>query len=287
MKKIKMLLASIYYTIYFLLKNVFSINYKKNKNKIPIVVSLTTYSKRINTVFLTIESIFSQSLSPQKIILWLSKDEYQLIPKSLKRLQTRGLEIRICDENIRSYKKLSYASEFFDTSIIVTADDDILYPKHWLKDLYTHSLMFDNTIICHRGHDIIISKNKIESYSSFMNNKIYSDTPSFLLIPTGCSGVLYPIGSLTIEASYKNSPIFMKIAPDADDFWYKCVCLKNNMPAKRVKPVNTHFPPILTSLSDGLFHKNVRNNENDKKLLSSINYFDLYNMIINNSTQKK
>ncbi|HGN1344074.1 TPA: hypothetical protein ACKRMM_005915 [Pseudomonas aeruginosa] len=283
LSKLKMLISSIYYTFLFSIRNIFLIRTRKNNSitkKHPIIVTLTTYPKRINTVFLTIESIFSQTVSPEKVILWLYKEDKTLIPNSLKRLQKRGLEIHFCDEDLRSYKKLSYTNNFFNTHSIVTADDDILYPKNWLEELYNESLKYPNTVICHRGHDISISNNEIESYSTFMKNKTYSTNPSSLLIPTGCSGILYPIGSLSIDASYKNSHIFMQLAPDADDFWYKFVCLKNGFLAKRVHSENKHFPPIISSLKDGLFHNNVRNNQNDKKLLSTINYFELYDFII-------
>ncbi|HHH3491464.1 TPA: hypothetical protein ACPZBY_000124, partial [Proteus mirabilis] len=277
------LILSIYYTFLFSIRNIFLIKKKRNNSitkKYPIIVTLTTYPKRINTVFLTIESILSQTISPEKIILWLYKKDKPLIPNSLKRLQKRGLEIHFCDEDLRSYKKLSYTNDFFNTHNIVTADDDILYPKFWLEELYNESLKYPNIVICHRGHDISVSNNKIDSYSTFMKNNTYSTIPSSLLIPTGCSGILYPVGSLSIDASYKYSDIFMQLAPDADDFWYKFVCLKNGFLAKRVHPENKHFPPIISSLKDGLFHKNVRNNQNDKKLLSTINHFGLYNFII-------
>ena len=46
-----------------------------------------------------------------------------------------GLEIRFV-KDIGSYTKAIYAFKEFSESIIVTADDDIFYPKDWLKKLY-------------------------------------------------------------------------------------------------------------------------------------------------------
>src|ERR1700683_4292999 len=58
------------------------------------VLSLTTYGRRIDTVYLTIESIANGSLLPSRLILWVD-DEVALEnrPRSLRRLQERGLEI--------------------------------------------------------------------------------------------------------------------------------------------------------------------------------------------------
>lgn len=273
----KMIMAtqSICQTIKFYVLNLIS---RRNLNGADeeIVVSLTTYSKRVGTVFITIESIFAQSYPPGRVILWLSEEEHLEIPASLVRLKSRGLDIRFCSGNLRSYKKASYANEYFNSHIIITADDDIIYPSNWLNGLVSEFKNNMNCVICYRGHDIIINNGVIESYSSFLDQKKWSSTPSKLLIPTGCSGVLYPPGSLSELASSQNSKLFMTLAPDADDLWYKCVALSNGFYSKRVAPNNIHFPPILTSLGDGLFHKNVHGHENDIKLKACIKFFGLF-----------
>ena len=57
--------------------------------KIKIIVSLTSHSTRIHNVDLTIKTLFRQSKSADKIILNLSKNEFNdnNIPKSLMKLQ--------------------------------------------------------------------------------------------------------------------------------------------------------------------------------------------------------
>ncbi len=56
-----------------------------------IIVSLTTYGKRINTVHLTIKTLLNQTYTFDKIILWLAEDEFTLdtIPQELKELQKK------------------------------------------------------------------------------------------------------------------------------------------------------------------------------------------------------
>ena len=43
------------------------------KRKENIIVSLTSYPKRIGTVWLTIETLLRQSVKPDEIILWLAQ----------------------------------------------------------------------------------------------------------------------------------------------------------------------------------------------------------------------
>ncbi len=120
-----------------------------------VVVSLTTFHKRINTVYLTIESIFDQSLKPSKVILVLSKEEIDenTLPKSLLKLQKRGLDIKFVDYNLRSYKKLIYT--YNNENSIITIDDDVFYPSWLIERLVKESLRHSNTVICTRGHFLI------------------------------------------------------------------------------------------------------------------------------------
>ena len=62
-------------------------------NNIGLTISLTTFGKRIQDVFLAIESIGFQSLKAGRVVLWLAEDEFQdsRLPLSLNRLVKRGL----------------------------------------------------------------------------------------------------------------------------------------------------------------------------------------------------
>ena len=57
------------------------------------------------------------------------------MPKELKELMKRGLEIRFC-KDIGPHGKLIYALKEFPDAIVVTADDDMIYPKDWLEKLF-------------------------------------------------------------------------------------------------------------------------------------------------------
>ena len=68
---------------------IFKIEPPKHDDNNNIVVSLTSYGRRVTkTVPYVLYDLLFQSLKPSRIVLWLSKDEftYETIPCSLKRL---------------------------------------------------------------------------------------------------------------------------------------------------------------------------------------------------------
>ncbi|MBI4652507.1 glycosyltransferase family 2 protein, partial [Candidatus Desantisbacteria bacterium] len=135
-------------------------------SKRNIIISLTSHPKRFKQNYIAIESLLSQSLKPNKIILWLAEDEasFDEVSEELKRAQKRGLEIAFCRQSLRSYNKLIHTLKIYGDSIIVTADDDIMYPDYWLKELYETYLENSDCIICYRGLEIKYSQNAFEKY---------------------------------------------------------------------------------------------------------------------------
>ena len=79
-----------------------------------------------------------QTIKPNKIILWLDQtayNTYESIPIALHRQEARGLEIRLC-EDIKSYTKLVPALINFPNAVIISVDDDIIYPIDFVERLY-------------------------------------------------------------------------------------------------------------------------------------------------------
>ena len=100
-----------------------------------IIVSLTTYGKRLYDVHLAIESIMEQTMKANRILLWLDEGYInQRLPKTLELLKKRGLEIRYC-KDLRSYKKLIPALKEFPNDAIITIDDVLIYEFDLLERL--------------------------------------------------------------------------------------------------------------------------------------------------------
>ena len=99
-----------------------------------LVVSLTSYPPRFGTLALTLRSLLCQTVRPDHLILWIAPADFALLPQSVRRLQARGLTIRLA-EDIKSYKKIIPALDQFPDAFIVTADDDLFYWQSWLEEL--------------------------------------------------------------------------------------------------------------------------------------------------------
>ena len=131
------------YRFFKLLVNIlFPVFYRKlpqkgTNNKSEIIVSLTSFPERINTVWMTITSLLLQTHKPCKIILWLSKEQFEntILPQKLVQLKKYGLEIKWCDD-LKPHKKYFYCMQEYSDKCIVIADDDVFYPKNHLKILW-------------------------------------------------------------------------------------------------------------------------------------------------------
>lgn len=98
---------------------------------IPVIVSLTTYKHRIKDIMPTIKSLQEQSRRPDKIVVYIAYEDENLITEKLRNAEL--VEIRLCEDTL-SHKKFNGIFDFPDC-YVVTADDDLIYFKDWLKVL--------------------------------------------------------------------------------------------------------------------------------------------------------
>lgn len=262
-KIIKEDMAVFYYTERNLLSNSSITDENSTDN---IIVSLTSYNKRIFDVYLVIESLALQTIKAKRIILWLDKNEFSIdsIPRTLKNQMKRGLEIKFC-ENYKSYKKIIPSLKLglnLDSNII-TVDDDIIYPHDFIENLIIEKNKYPNTIIGYRCHKITFNKNQsaIKPYPEW-DSCTNDNIPSKNIFPTGVGGVLYPENCFHSECT--NSEVFMKLAPHADDVWLKIMSLMNNIKSKKID-INYDFENKFISLESnqdiGLFNINCDSND--------------------------
>jgi len=246
-----------------------------------IIVSLTTYSRRLYDVYLAIESIMQQTLKPNKIILWLS-DEFKQndIPLTLQKQQNRGLEIRYC-KDIGPYTKLIPALMDFPSAAIITIDDDCLYYFDLIENLVNSYKKNPNLISCARMHQMkLINNNTFEKYEKWLMKCEFFDI-SPLNFPTGVGGVLYPPHCFNEEIFNEN--IFMNICKYADDVWFKAMALLNNVSSKKIYTHNKNGEDYFLNknIQDiGLFKMNIYKGMNDIQLKSTFDKYNLYEKLI-------
>lgn len=241
-----------------------------------LIVTLTTYGNRINQVYLTIESIASQSWKPNKIILWLDENEFSNdnLPLSLVKLQNRGLIIRFY-ENIRSYKKIIPALKFYPNDTLITIDDDIIYAKDMIENLVLDSLKYPKQIIGYRAHKITFKNSNVNKYKDwdFECSSFYLDRNTFL---TTGAGTLFPPKLFNEEIM--NEQVFMKICPYADDIWIYLMAVNSNINCRKVRDSREYWDRFLimnNAQDNGLYVKNIESGQNDVQFSKVQSYYNI------------
>ena len=122
---------------------------KADNRKHRVIVSLTTTSERIKYIAPMLHSLYQQSMVPNEICLWISKEPFlhdkgispEEIPDKLQELANlKKSQFKIqYTENTAGYRKLLPVLEKYknrEDVVIITADDDVIYPERWLENLY-------------------------------------------------------------------------------------------------------------------------------------------------------
>lgn len=235
--------------------------------KDTIIVSLTSFPARINSVWMTVASILNQSYENLHIILWLSEKQFNggdSIPKQLIDLIKNGFEIRFVDDDLRPHKKYFYVMQEFPDNDVITVDDDIIYHPDLIQTLVNAHIKHPNCVICNRGTSIDRG-----NYSSWKTVKAI-DEERVDILPTGIGGVYYP------SHTFDNTPIFDKEAIkhtclNGDDLWLNFMTRLNGHKVVYTG-FNTGLVTILSSQSSALCNDNIKENHNDLQIKNITNW---------------
>ncbi len=257
-------LASATYEVAMRLSNRFS--RKRATTAGGPVVSLTSYGERLEKVFLTLESIANGVQRPSRLILWIS-DEGVLdnLPSTLKRLQSRGVELKATPDlgPHKKYYPLVH-SENDLSDVLVTADDDVYYHRRWLSTLIVAHERFPADVIALRAREIKIQKNGLFApYDEWALAP--AGAASMRVFPTGVGGVLYPPAVVAEIRSAGDA--FTQVAPRADDVWLHMLTIRSGNMARCVASPSTHeLVPVRGSGTQGLWEENVTSSGNDVQI---------------------
>lgn len=247
----------------------------QNKRDTEIICSLTTFPARIDQVWVAIECLFRQSVLPDRIILWLSKEQFPdlKLPESLMSQQKRGLEIKLVEDDIKAHKKYHYALKRFPNAIICTFDDDLYYDKDIVKNLLTMHKSFPDKVITNRAHKITFDENgKILPYKMWKHNVVDSE-PSMNLFVTGGYGTIYRTHLFADELFEVET--LKRLSFLADDVWLKGMSALKGVEVVTNKTYGKDPIPILSSQHEKLVTSNVLSGGNDEQFNSVIKHFNL------------
>lgn len=209
---------------------------------LPVVVSLTSIPSRLPYVDLPVRSVLDQSRPPELVVLWLHRSLAETIPSTLAELVGPRFEIRYV-EGTSSHRKLVHALDAFPDRAIVTCDDDVMYDRAWLAELWADHEAHPCDVIAHEGRAL--------AYTADGATKPYAEWrwetrpgvayPGF--VPVGYGGALYPPGVLSAEVT--DAALYLALSPTADDLWFKMMSLHAGTMSRRTsRPVPKPLPVI-------------------------------------------
>ena len=235
-----------------------------------VVISLTSIPSRISTLHLTIKSLLNQNVTFEKIVLWLHQDLENDLPRALQKLHGERFDIHYCPTT-EPHRKLVETLKIFPDRIIVTCDDDMMYPKDWLSRLLESWQQAPNSIIAHMCRKVRIVNGEIMPYRTWRGEARGESTIRTLAL--GWGGVLFPPGSLDDRVLDRDS--YMRLSPYADDLWFKAMAMLKGTSVRRSRNPDPGPLPIIGSQNISLRDKNIDEDHNRVQLLDLVKEFDL------------
>lgn len=182
----------------------------------PLVVSLTSYPTRFDTLHLTLRCLLGQSTACDRILLWISQDDSGEVPGKVRQLEDERLSIVYCDD-LRAYKKIIPTLRHYPDCYIVTADDDAFYRSNWLEGLVAVARQNPADVVAHTVRRITLNSDEFPAPYASWAFVDQDHEASRLNFPTGVGGVLYPPGAFHQDVFRRD--LFESLAPTNDDIW--------------------------------------------------------------------
>lgn len=172
-----------------------------------IVVTMTSWVKRIGNVKEVVESVMDNTLKPDRLYLNLSKTEFEGIDLPEDLVEYFNSDDRLIlnwveGENTKSMKKVFPILEYLDDDdIIINIDDDALLPKSFIESRYNEFKIKNAPITsCNNprfhiidksleiwscGAGSLFQKKMLNEYERFMNDELihtYHDDKCYSII---------------------------------------------------------------------------------------------------------
>ena len=229
--------------------------------RMKLIVSIASYEKRFSTLHLCLENLLHQSVKPDKLLLYLDKP-YKVIPQEILQLQECGLEIRFASVDLKSHNKYFYTMQQYPDDLIITLDDDVLYPHDLISKLLLSYQRFPFAVSAGRVHRIVFDPQGFVMPYDFWEKEIDCyQMPSMELMANGVGGVLYPPGSMVRELF--NVEKIQKLCLYGDDIWLKAMQILKGTPVVAIYQDHQHPPIIEGTQKCGLYISNKLQHRND------------------------
>ena len=220
-----------------------------------LVVCMTSYPARIKHAWIALESLFRQQDRDFHLVLVLAEAQFpgRVIPRMLRRMVDKGLEILWVEHDGGSFDHLWPAYEKYPSCAVISVDDDKFFSSNLVAEIRNASNETPGTVIGWRGWRMMLAEGKLEFSKAWV--RADESTPSReLFMPPG-NGSLYPPGALPDETGDHQKR--QTLCPNADDVWYWAMANRAGTPSLCLGKAN-HRPvwkqqktPSLASLDPG------------------------------------
>ncbi|HIE9167013.1 MULTISPECIES: glycosyltransferase [Klebsiella] len=191
-----------------------------------LIVNLTTTHSRLDLCSITLFSLLNQSVSPDKIRVWISEESY-LSDQGVKKIPDFLLKLNkfndivefVYTKNTGPYRKIFPALKIAgENDVLVYADDDVVYHKEWLEKLFS-------TFNKYQRMNVVAARVRLKKKNIFNKYKSYVAYPICLTertlsrdyIITGLGGAI--LMKKHIASQYIYMEDYIEIAPKTDDLW--------------------------------------------------------------------
>lgn len=240
------------------------------KSDADVIISLTTIPYRLPKLHLVIRSLLNQTVSFNKIILWINEDLEFKVPNSLNKLQSDRFEIKFSKSN-SSHRKLVETLKIYPSKNIVTCDDDLMYPNDWLERLLIEHKSHPDAIVAHMCRAFRFNENGLMPYRNWRSELLGESSERTLAV--GWGGVFYPPSSL--HEDVLNETLYMKLAPKADDLWFKAMALKKGTSVFKSSQPHPEPIPIMFTQKYSLKKENIGNDANREQWMNISDYYGM------------
>lgn len=233
-------------------------------------ISLTSWSKRLEDLQLTLVTLVNQDVRPAAVYVWLTENDLSMIPGASMRLfEAEGVCFRSCPD-YRAHKKWLPLILSGHCDPFVVCDDDIFYPREWFGRLVDEDRA-DAYVGC-KCHRMSPGQDGFPGlYSDWEKQICHQTVPSPLLFTTGCGGEILHPTRLSERAldwnAIKTHCLFN------DDVWLKGAHLASGFPVFKTRYC---FPCLeLPGTDESGLLVNHNTGKNDEQIQAVWNYFGL------------
>lgn len=226
------------------------------------IASMTTYPDRFESALIAIKSISNQTKKPHALVVNISEEDWNSAQidfiKQVKSTFDGLIMVEPCI-NLKPANKIIPTAQKYGDHVIITFDDDIIYPMDRSERLLQKHEEYKDYPIAFRTRKIMFNKDKLSSYASWSLSH-NTEGPNKLNFPTAVSGSLYPANFF--PESFFDTEKYITLSHDSDDIWtYFHVLLKGSA---FVKGGDEVVPPgVPGSQKSALWKSNVSKGGND------------------------